>query len=200
VYFRVSANLGGSDVTDAAQRFTLLYDQHHPRVLAYARSRATREVAEEVASATFLVAWERLDRLPDPALPWLLAVARNLIRKHYAQAGRQQATVAVLAALAADEAPAGDVAEMVVERAAMLRALASLPALDQEALTLVAWHGLTAREAATVLGCSRPAFFVRLHRARRRLETALSKASTPPEVVPGSSRTVPVSNQPGSVE
>ena len=184
-------------MTDAAQRFTLLYDQHHPRVLAYARSRATREVAEEVASATFLVAWERLDRLPDPALPWLLAVARNLIRKHYAQAGRQQATVAVLAALAANE---GDVAEVVVERAAMLRALASLPALDQEALTLVAWHGLAAREAATVLGCSRPAFFVRLHRARRRLETALSKAATPPEVVPGSSRTVPVSNQPGSVE
>jgi hypothetical protein len=56
-------------VTDAAQRFTLLYDQHHPRVLAYALSRAGREVAEEVTSATFLVAWERLDRLPDPPLP-----------------------------------------------------------------------------------------------------------------------------------
>jgi RNA polymerase sigma-70 factor (ECF subfamily) len=164
-------------VTDAAQRFTLLYDQHHPRVLAYARSRASREVAEEVASATFLVAWERLDRLPEPALPWLLAVARSLIRKHYAQAGRQQATVAVLAALAFTEASEDDVAEVVVERAAMLRALASLPALDQEALTLMAWHGLTAREAATVLGCSRAAFFVRLHRARRRLETALTKAA-----------------------
>jgi RNA polymerase sigma-70 factor (ECF subfamily) len=180
-------------VTDAAQRFTLLYDQHHPRVLAYARSRASREVAEEVASATFLVAWERLDRLPEPALPWLLAVARNLIRKHYAQAGRQQATVAVLAALAAGEASEGDVAEVVVERAAMLRALASLPALDQEALTLVAWHGLTAGEAATVLGCSRAAFFVRLHRARRRLETALAKATvakaaTPPDAVPGPAR------------
>ena len=180
-------------MTDAAQRFTLLYDQHHPRVLAYARSRATREVAEEVASATFLVAWERLDRLPDPALPWLLAVARNLIRKHYAQAGRQQATVAVLAALAATDASEGDVAEVVVERAAMLRALASLPALDQEALTLVAWHGLTAGEAATVLGCSRAAFFVRLHRARRRLETALAKATiakaaAQPEAVPGPAR------------
>jgi DNA-directed RNA polymerase specialized sigma24 family protein len=102
-------------VTDAAQRFTLLYDQHHPHVLAYALSRARREVAEEVASATFLAAWERLNDLPVPALPWLLAVARNLLRKHYAQTGQQQATVAVLAALAASESVDGDIAEAVVE-------------------------------------------------------------------------------------
>ena len=81
-------------MTDAAQRFTLLYDQYQPRVLAYARSRASQEITEEVTSATFLVAWERLHRLPDPVLPWLLAVARNLVRKHHAQAGRAQATVA----------------------------------------------------------------------------------------------------------
>jgi RNA polymerase sigma-70 factor, ECF subfamily len=60
----------------------------------------------------------------------------------------------------------------------------------------VAWHGLTAREAATVLGCSRPAFFVRLHRARRRLETAYEgrrrKAATQPEAVSRPARTVPV--------
>jgi len=47
-------------VTDAARRFTLLYDQYQPRVLAYALTRASRQVAEEVASATFLVAWERI--------------------------------------------------------------------------------------------------------------------------------------------
>jgi RNA polymerase sigma-70 factor (ECF subfamily) len=72
-------------VTDAARRFTLLYDQHQPRVLAYALSRASRQVAEEVASATFLVAWERIEDRPSPALPWLLGVARNLLRKHYAK-------------------------------------------------------------------------------------------------------------------
>lgn len=165
-------------MTDAAQRFTLLYDQHQPRVLAYALSRTSREIAEEVTSTTFLVAWERLDGLPEPALPWLLAVARNLIRKHYAQAGQQQATVAVLAALAASDADEHDIAEVVVERAAMLRALATLPAHDQELLTLVAWHGLTARQAATVVGCSKAAFFVRLHRARRRLQAAVGTVTT----------------------
>jgi len=170
-------------VTDAAQRFTLLYDQHHPRVLAYALTRASRPVAEEVASGTFLVAWERLEELPTPELPWLLAVARNLLRKHYAKAGQQEATVASLAARAA-EPSAGDVAQAVVERATMLAALASLPAGDQEALTLVAWHGLTAGEAATVVGCSRAAFFVRLHRARRRLRAAIEGAAAPTRASP----------------
>jgi RNA polymerase sigma-70 factor (ECF subfamily) len=37
----------------------------------------------------------------------------------------------------------------------------------------VTWDGLSAAEAAVVLGVSRLAFAVRLHRARRRLERAL---------------------------
>jgi RNA polymerase sigma-70 factor (ECF subfamily) len=38
------------------------------------------------------------------------------------------------------------------------------------------WHGLQPRDAATVLGCSAAAFFVRLHRARRRLARAFDNA------------------------
>ncbi len=67
----------------------------------------------------------------------------------------------------------------------MLRALACLPAQDQETLTLVAWHGLSSRAAAAVVGCSRAAFLVRLHRARRRLERAVADAD---EGTPGPPR------------
>ena len=73
--------------------------------------------------------------------------------------------------------PAGacgdEVAEGVVNRALVLAALASLSEADQELVVLVAWHSLTPGQAAAVLCCSRSAFFVRLHRARRRLELAL---------------------------
>jgi RNA polymerase sigma-70 factor (ECF subfamily) len=55
----------------------------------------------------------------------------------------------------------------------VLRALSELPDDDIELLTLVAWHGLTTGEAAQVLGCTKATFFVRLHRARRRLERVL---------------------------
>jgi len=40
-------------------------------------------------------------------------------------------------------------------------------------LRLVTWDGLSSAEAAEVLGVTRVAFAVRLHRARRRLERAL---------------------------
>ncbi|MGW0484463.1 hypothetical protein [Nonomuraea sp. NPDC003214] len=48
---------------------------------------------------------------------------------------------------------------------------------------------LSTTEAATVLGCAKAAFFVRLHRARRRLQAAVEATgtSTPrkPVTVPG---------------
>jgi RNA polymerase sigma-70 factor (ECF subfamily) len=48
-----------------------------------------------------------------------------------------------------------------------------LGADDREVLTLAAWEGLDAGEIATVMGCSRNAARIRLHRARRRLAREL---------------------------
>ncbi len=61
----------------------------------------------------------------------------------------------------------------------MLAAFAALRERDREVLRLVAWDGLDAAEAAEVLGVTRLAFTVRLHRARRRLERALEPESLP---------------------
>ena len=55
----------------------------------------------------------------------------------------------------------------------MLEALAALPERDREAILLHAWEGLSAPEAAEVLGCSATAYRLRLHRARRRLAAQL---------------------------
>ncbi|MBA2438956.1 MAG: sigma-70 family RNA polymerase sigma factor, partial [Acidimicrobiia bacterium] len=44
---------------------------------------------------------------------------------------------------------------------------------DREILRLVAWDGLSTTQAVQSLGCTRAAFAVRLHRARRRLVGAL---------------------------
>jgi RNA polymerase sigma-70 factor (ECF subfamily) len=61
----------------------------------------------------------------------------------------------------------------------VLAALARLGDADRELLTLVAWHGLSPREAARVVGCSAATYFVRLHRARRRLEQAMAAGPAP---------------------
>jgi RNA polymerase sigma-70 factor (ECF subfamily) len=67
-------------------------------------------------------------------------------------------------------------------------------------LRLIAWDGLTSTSAAEVLGVSRLAFGVRLHRARRRFAAALEAAETvcpygpaerPAQYQPGASGTCP---------
>lgn len=164
---------------DAVARFTALYDELYPRVHAYAVSRAGRTLAEEVASETFCVAWRRFADLPDPALPWLLGIARNVLRESYRAEAKQESLAAELRSWTEVQY---DVGEVVADRSAVLRALAALSDADRELLTLVAWHGLTPGHAARVIGCSKATFFVRLHRARKRLERALADTPTPTTV------------------
>lgn len=165
------------DPDGSRRRFTELYDENHRRVLAYALTRVEPHTAEDVAGETFLIAWRRLADVTDPALPWLLGVARNLLYKQRDGGYRRRALADRIAAMTtADDLTSWDVAEHVVERDAALAAVAGLSERDLEVLVLVMWQDLTPREAATVVGCSTAAFFVRLHRARRRLARALDNA------------------------
>lgn len=156
----------------ARDRFAALFGRHHRQVYAYAVSRAGRDLADDIVSDTFLVAWRRLDAVPADPLPWLLGVARNVVLERHRDAARQLSLLAQ-----ATPAVEGDVAEAVADRAAALAALDALGVTDRELLTLVGWHGLSAREAARVVGCATATFLVRLHRARRRFENALAEQS-----------------------
>ena len=156
----------------ARDRFAALFGRHHRQVYAYAVSRVGRDLADDIVSDTFLVAWRRLDAVPADPLPWLLGVARNVVLERHRDAARQLSLLTL-----APAAIEGDVAVAVAERAATLTALDALGAADRELLTLVGWHGLAAREAAQVVGCTTATFLVRLHRARRRFEHALAEQS-----------------------
>lgn len=160
------------------EAFGILYCRLFPKVWAYAVSRVGRQSAEDVVAEAFAVAWRRRQDIPPDPLPWLLAVARNVIRETTRAEQRQRMLMAqVQRWLLAADCRGDDVAEGVVDRALVLAALASLPEADQELLVLVAWHGLTAAAAAAALHCSRPALLMRLHRARKRLEVAVRARS-----------------------
>ncbi|QXJ23803.1 sigma-70 family RNA polymerase sigma factor [Actinomadura graeca] len=171
----------GSAIECAAQGpaewFDDLFGRYFPRVYAYAVTRVGTAQAEEVASETFAIAWRRRDVVPDVPLAWLIGVARNVIREQYRDALRQDLIAAELTAWAASTPVSGDVAELVADRDVLLRGLAALPEQDREVLMLLGWHGLSPREAADVLGCSRPALTMRVHRARRRLERRIGGAA-----------------------
>jgi RNA polymerase sigma-70 factor (ECF subfamily) len=167
----------GEDPGGDAARFTSIYRRHHTRVLGYALAHSPRDVAEDVANETFLTAWRKLDEIPqDDPLPWLLGVARNHRLKQLA-AGRRRETIADRIGRLSDERDltAWDTGDLVVERDAGLAAFAALPEPDAEVLILSAWYGLNAGQAATVLGCTKALYYVRVHRARRRLARALQQ-------------------------
>lgn len=63
-----------------------------------------------------------------------------------------------------------------LEGTPVTRVFQDLPDGDRELLALVAWEGLGNAEIATVLGCSRNAVSIRLHRARKRFARALRAA------------------------
>ncbi|MEV4350956.1 sigma-70 family RNA polymerase sigma factor [Actinoplanes sp. NPDC049596] len=149
------------------ERFRQLHAAMYADLLRFVERRVPPAEAEDVVATVFLVAWRRWADVPEDARPWLFGVARKTIanqnrglRRHGAVDLRMVEDVPA----AADAAP---------DRIDLVRAWWTLSAADREVLALVAFDGLTGDEAATVLGCRRSAFTMRLGRARQRLRRAL---------------------------
>ena len=160
-------------MADDRDRFEQIYRENFRAVLRYAVVRIDPERAKDVAAETFLVAWRRLYDVPAEPRPWLLGVARRVIAGQFRSESRREALAHRLElSQGRTDAPA-DLAERLSDRDEVLDAFATLGERDREALRLVTWDGLSAAEAADVLGVTRLAFTVRLHRARRRFERAL---------------------------
>jgi RNA polymerase sigma-70 factor (ECF subfamily) len=136
-------------------------------VRAYARRRVDAATADDTVAEVFAIAWRRLDDVPDEALPWLLGCARRVIAHQHRRASRDAALRGRLQSVAGGSS---------ADEGGLAWALSTLRERDRELLLLVAWEGLELAEAAEVLGCSRNAVAVRLHRARKRLAAALKRA------------------------
>jgi RNA polymerase sigma factor (sigma-70 family) len=155
-------------------RFEVLYVENYHRVLGYALRRVGFDDATDVVAETFLVAWRRLDELPtgEPARLWLYGTARRVI-SNQRRAGRRRERLGERL-----QSEAGrTVAEAGIEVGDCAgAAFASLKVQEREVLALLAWEGLDAGEIAHVLGCSRNAARIRIHRARRRFARELARA------------------------
>lgn len=150
-----------------------LHTEHAGAVRAFVRRRIGDADADEVVADVFVVAWRRLDELPEDPRTWLLGTARRMLANRHRTARRQRALYEELAR-EAHRAPGTDADPgHGTEGGVVLRALASLPARDREVLLLVTWDGLTLAEAAEVLGIASSGVSMRVHRARRRLARAL---------------------------
>jgi RNA polymerase sigma factor (sigma-70 family) len=168
-------------MADDRERFERLYRENFRAVLRFAAVRIDPERAKDVAAETFLVAWRRLDDVPVEARPWLLGIARRVIAGQFRTQSRREALASRLRSAHPDNT-ATDPAVALADRDEALAAFTTLGDRDREVLRLATWDELSAAEAADVLGVTKLAFTVRLHRARRRLERALEpelRASAP---------------------
>lgn len=171
------------------QRFEFLYHRYQRPVLAYALRRIERSQALDVAADTFLVAWRRIDEVPDgeEALLWLYGTARRVLANHRRSLTRARSLRRKLAGLGAE--PAATPEAIVVRRAEdeeILSAVARLRPEDQEVLRLTVWEELPRDQVAAVLGTSQQAVRQRLYRITKQLGRSL-RADTRPRA----SRTTP---------
>lgn len=121
---------------------------------------------------TFLVAWRRLDEVPEgeEARLWLYGVARRALANQ--RRGEHRRT-ALAERLRSELAIASVAYEPESRLSEVMAALARLPEDERELLKLEGWEGLDSLQIATILGISQNAVRIRLHRARRRLAREL---------------------------
>lgn len=130
--------------------FVAVFDRHYDVVRGYAGRRAGPDLADEVAAETFTRAFDRratYDLAYPDARPWLLAIASNLLRRHWrAERRRLEAWARAQAGRPVTEAvPDGIASELVA-------ALDALPVADREALLLYAWGELSYEDTGAMLG------------------------------------------------
>ena len=166
--------LGMPDPDLRRARFDALFREHHRAVRSFARRRVPPEVVDDIVSETFLVVWRRLDDVPEAPVPWLLAVARNVVGTEWRGAARRERLWLKAQSWHHERLDPG---ERESTDGRVLGALAGLKERDREALILVAWDGLTPAQAAAVLGEPPARFRQRLHRAGHRLRTELADQS-----------------------
>jgi RNA polymerase sigma-70 factor (ECF subfamily) len=153
-----------------AERFERLYEEHFEAIRRYAWRREP-SLADDVAAETFLVAWRRLEEVPESARPWLIGVARH-VRLNLRRGRQRQEAVAQRIVDTSAPRVSADVSR---EAELVDAALARLALRDREVLLLSAWDDLDRAAIAQVLGCSKANASLRLHRARRRFAAAVDE-------------------------
>ncbi|WP_253259132.1 RNA polymerase sigma factor [Subtercola boreus] len=173
--------------------FGQLYERHARTIHRYAARRAGENVADDIMSETFLVAFDRRERF-DPAWadarPWLFGIATTLLKAHRrVEARTWNALIAAglneISTASASEQPA-DRSNALMDAQLAVRSLA--PALqamrddDRDALLLYAWADLDYAGVAVAMGIPVGTVRSRLNRARRILQAAA--ATEPPHPTP----------------
>ena len=165
--------------------FELIFERHFGSVHRYLHRRAGRDLADELAAETFVLAFERRAscRASGSVLPWLYGIATNVLRRRWRVERRQlraygRSGVDKWAVYEDDTAARGDGS---VLDARLARALTALRPREREVLLLYALAELSYEEIAFALDIPVGTVRTGLHRARLNARGVLAAE---PEVFP----------------
>lgn len=162
-------------------KFRGIFDAHFADVQRYCVRRLSTADANDATSEVFLVAWRRLDSVPDgdETLPWLIGVARNVVRNVERSNRRSVRLASKVSDLPTETVPGPETQVVMGSQFEEVQdALAGLSDDDREVIRLRAWEELTAPQIATVFGCSTSAAEKRIARAWSRLSAAVDRNRT----------------------
>lgn len=150
--------------------FAWLYRTFAPLVHAIHLGMTSRARAEDLTQETFVIAFDKLDQLREPARfgPWIAMIARRT----------RPAAVVEAPGLADSGEPAwpGPGPEPMAQASEALRAIRNLPEAYRETLILRLVEGLSGPEIAGLTGLTPQSVRVNLHRGMSRLRSALGIA------------------------
>lgn len=156
------------------EAFGAIFERHFDSVYGYACRRVGADLAKEIATETFVRAFDRrrtFDVSRADARPWLLGIAANLLRRHWRT--ERRGLEAYARATARQASP--DDAFLRVE---VVAALDSLSRDEREALFLFAVADLSYEEIADALEIPVGTVRSRLARARGRVRERLDHEQT----------------------
>lgn len=175
------------------EAFGSVFDRHFVAVHRYLARRVGRERADDLASQTFTVAFERRASFRPGTLgarPWLLGIATHLLLNHRRSEQRLLETVVRLSA-ERDRALSHSDREPLMLDGQLAAALAGLDDDQRDVLLLVAWAELSYGEVAEALAIPVGTVRSRLSRARAHLraELGVQPVSSPQAAIPESKET-----------
>ena len=169
--------------------FAAVFDRHFDAVHAYLQRRIGRDLSDELAAETFLVALDtraRYDASHPDARPWLFGIATNLLHRHRRQEQRQLRAYARSAIDPVLDAFDGveDRIDASSVRRELVDALTRVPTEELDALLLYAWADFSYAEIGEALAIPTGTVRSRLSRARGRIRSALTVDRQEPPLQP----------------
>ena len=162
--------------------FAGVYERYFPDIHRYIAGRLGRDVADDIAADTFVIALRKHDGFDagrGPVRAWLYGIATNLIAQHRRAEQRRYRALARTQAEPFTVSHAETVCCHQVAAAGMqprlAQALARLSPEERDVLLLVALADLSHEEISQALGIPHGTVGSRLNRARKKIRNALGQ-------------------------